>query len=128
LSFYDYKASEETLFDKENEEEILGRCLAKIQGVYQYVRGNVVGYDEQKAKYMFRFTHDGQQKEMLVPRLYVCLDFDSPAYYCERFSKAFFTRIYADNLIKFRFYVESMPTESLSKIDEQQKGRIINLV
>jgi hypothetical protein len=46
LSFYDYKASEETLFDKENEEEIPGRCLAKIQGVYQYVRGNVVGYDD----------------------------------------------------------------------------------
>lgn len=54
---------------------------------------------------------------MLVPRIYICLDTDDPKYYCERVSKAFYSRILTDNMIKLKYYVDSMPTEGLNKLN-----------
>jgi dynein heavy chain, axonemal len=39
-------------------------------------------------------------------------------------AKAYFSRLFADNLIKFNYYVEKMPTEGLSVIEEAQRGRV----
>jgi len=65
---------------------------------------------------------------MLVPRIYICLDTDEPKYYCERVTKAFYSRILTDNMIKLKYYVESMPTEGLNKLNEEQKERVKILV
>lgn len=34
---------------------------------------------------------------------------EDPSRYCERLSKAFTNRLYADSLIKLDFYVKAMP-------------------
>lgn len=39
-------------------------------------------------------------------------------------AKAYFSRLYADNLIKFNYYVAKMPTEGLSSIEESQRQRV----
>lgn len=53
-------------------------------------------------------------KNLLVPRLYFCLNTEDPQRYCERISRAFVARIYTDNLIKLNYYINNMPTEGLS--------------
>lgn len=63
-------------------------------------------------------------KKLLVPRLYFCLNTEDPERHCERISKAFFARIYSDNLIKLNFYINNMPTEGLSELSNEQKVRI----
>lgn len=93
-----------------------------MDGKYNFHRGFIFGYDEQREKYKFMYkTSVGTIKKMLVPRIYACLDLESPERHCERISKAFVARIYADNLIKLQFYVNNMPTEGLSQIDFTQK-------
>lgn len=59
-----------------------------------------------------------------MPRIFICCDLEDPGRYCERVAKAYFSRLYADNLIKFNYYVAKMPTEGLSLIDESQRARV----
>lgn len=54
----------------------------------------------------------------MIPRIYICSDIEDPIRYCDKVAKAYFSRLYADNLIKLNFYVSNMPTESLSSLEE----------
>ena len=67
-------------------------------------------YIEEKNRYKFKYNVDGVQKGVLVPRIFVCCDLEDPHRYCDRIAKAYFSRLYADNLIKFNYYVTKMPT------------------
>lgn len=60
----------------------------------------------------------------MIPRIYLCSDLENPNRYCDKVAKAYFARLYSDNLIKFNFYVKNMPTESLSSLEESQRQRI----
>ena len=62
----------------------------------------------------------------MIPRIYICSDLQDPIRYCDKVAKAYFSRLYADNLIKFNFYVNNMPTENLSSIDQSQRIKIKN--
>ena len=42
-------------------------------------------------------------------------------------AKAYYSRLYADNLVKFNFYIANMPNENLSSIEELQRNRIKKL-
>jgi hypothetical protein len=94
------------------------RCLLKIEGVTQCIRGTIIGYDSDKNKYKFKYTVDGRPKGALVPRIYLCSDLEDPYRYCDKVAKAFFGRLYADNLIKQTYYVERMPTEGLNSLSQ----------
>lgn len=100
------------------------RCLLRIEGKTQCVRGVVMEYLEEKNKYKFRYAIEEGQRGVLVPRIFLCSDLEDPGRYCERVSKAYFSRLYADNLIKFNYYVGKMPTEGLSLIEEEQRQRM----
>ena len=84
----------------------------------------VVGYDKEKNKYKVKVYIDGVKKGIMMPRVYVCSDLEDPVRYCEKVAKAYFSRLYADNFIKFNFYVNNMPTESLSSLEDWQKIKI----
>jgi dynein heavy chain len=87
----------------------------------------VLEYLEDRNRYKFRYSIDGTQRGVLVPRIFVCCDLEDPGRYCERMAKAYFSRLYADNLIKFNYYVAKMPTEGLSLIEEAQRTRVKTL-
>ena len=71
---------------------------------------------------MFSYiTEKGETNNLLVPRLYFCLNTEDPQKHCERISRAFLSRIYTDNLIKLNFYTDNMPTEGLPELSESQK-------
>ena len=71
---------------------------------------------------------NGAKKGIMMPRIYICSDLEDPTRYCEKVAKAYFSRLYADNLIKFNFYVSNMPTESLSSLEEYQKIKVKKLL
>ena len=51
------------------------RCLLKINGKYNFHRGVIFGYSSEKYKYKFSYTNEeGVTKNLLVPRLYFCLN------------------------------------------------------
>jgi hypothetical protein len=108
---------------KEND-EICVRCLFKYDGKIECLRGVVLGYVEEKNKYKVKVNLDGHTKGIMMPRIYICSDLEDPIRYCDKVAKAYFSRLYADNLIKFNFYVTNMPTESLSSLEEAQRMKI----
>ena len=126
LSYYDNKDNEKIPHGKENE-DISARCLYKINGKIECLRGYVFGYDEEKNKYKVKVIINGTKKGIMMPRIYICSDLEDPTRYCEKVARAYYSRLYADNLIKFNFYVTNMPTESLSSLDEHQKIKIKKL-
>ena len=70
-----------------------------------------MGFVEEKNKYKIKYNNrEGQTKGLLIPRIFVCSDYEDPNRFCDKLAKAYFTRLYADNLIKFNCYVNSMPT------------------
>ena len=123
LCCYDHHDQQPLPQGKENE-EIWVRCLIKIEGVTQCIRGTIIGYDSTRNKYKFKYTINGKAKGCFVPRIYLCSDLEDPHRYCDKVAKAFFGRLYADNLIKQSYYVERMPTEGLSSLDQTQRERI----
>lgn len=109
-------------------EDASARCLVRLAAGHQYVRGTVLDYSAERGKFLFCFEADGKQRKLYVPRVYICFDVEDPVRYCERLCKAFISRLYADSLIKFDFYVKSMPKEHLSQISEEQRKKIFELV
>ena len=103
------------------------RCLFKQDGAIQCWRGVVLGYVEEKNKYKVKVNVNGVNKGLLIPRIYICSDLEDPIRYCDKVAKAYFSRLYADNLIKLNFYVSNMPTEILSSLEEEQKIKIKKL-
>jgi len=87
----------------------------------------VLGYVEEKNKYKVKVTVNGVNRGLLIPRIYICSDLEDPIRYCDKVAKAYFSRLYADNLIKLNFYVSNMPTEILSSLEEDQKIKIKKL-
>ena len=61
-------------------------------------------------KYKVKYNLNGTWKGVLLPRIYICSDFEDPIRYCEKVAKAYYSRLYADNLVKFNFYISNMPT------------------
>jgi dynein heavy chain len=100
------------------------RCLVNTEEGYQFVRGTVIDYLPDKEKFKFSWS----DKRLIVPRIFLCFDAEDPYNYMDRVRKAFVCRIYADSLIKFGFYVKSMPIEHLSNISDDQKRKIYALV
>ena len=74
-----------------------------------------------------KVTVNGVNRGLLIPRIYICSDLEDPIRYCDKVAKAYFSRLYADNLIKLNFYVSNMPTEILSSLEEDQKIKIKKL-
>lgn len=72
LSNFDYSSHNDIIIE---EEQIDCRCLLKINGSFEFVRGFVYGYCNEKEKYKFSYTNaEGAVKNLLVPRLYICLN------------------------------------------------------
>lgn len=79
LSCYDHRDHERISF---NGEDVWARCLLRVDGKTQCVRGVVMEYVEEKNKYKFRYASENGQRGVLVPRIFLCCDLEDPIRYC----------------------------------------------
>jgi hypothetical protein len=53
---------------------------------------------------------ENTKEKCRLHRIFILFDDEDPRKFAERFHHAFLTRIMADSLLKYHFYVENMPT------------------
>ncbi|KAL4464296.1 hypothetical protein ABPG72_011341 [Tetrahymena utriculariae] len=95
------------------------------QQIVQWIPVDVLGYNENKQK--FRCVYEDGTKK-LIPRIYLCFDIEEPRQFVKRVAIAFQKRLYADSLIRFKFYISSMPTDHLSEVSAKTKKNLETLV
>jgi dynein heavy chain len=61
-------------------------------------------------------------------RVYVLFDDEDPRQFSKRFIVAYNTRLIADSLLKYNFYIENMPTHQIPEIDNNQVNRMLAMV
>jgi dynein heavy chain len=54
-------------------------------------------------------------------------DSEDPRHFVNRFKHAYQTRIYADSLIKYNYYIENMPIGEIPELHHSQINRILIL-
>lgn len=64
---------------------------------------------------------------MSLHRLFICFDAEDPRKYAFRIANAFQQRIYSDSIIRYNYYIDNMPIQDLSSLDQEQKKRIEGL-
>jgi len=57
--------------------------------------------------------------------VYIVFDDEDPRIFARRFKNAFQSRIHADALIKYSYYIENMPRAQIPEIDQFQTNRIL---
>jgi dynein heavy chain len=46
-------------------------------------------------------------------------DEEDPRLFAKRFKKAYMSRIYADSMIRYNYYIENMPTHQIPEVDNE---------
>lgn len=60
-------------------------------------------------------------------RIYLVFDEEDPREFTKRFKKAYQSRIYADSIIRYNYYIENMPTHQIPEVDNEQVNRVLSL-
>jgi hypothetical protein len=53
---------------------------------------------------------ENTKEKCRLHRIYILFDHEDPREFCKRFKHAYQTRVMAESLLKYNFYVENMPT------------------
>lgn len=85
----------------------------------------ITRYFPKSKRYEGVFKHINQKAKL--PRIYVLFDDEDPRQFVKRFKHAYQTRIYADSLIKYNYYIENMPIHEISELDHEKINRILLL-
>ena len=82
---------------------------------YIWLRAKMLSYQAEEQKFKCQFDI-GETR--MIPRIYICFDIENPNKYAKRLMKAFQNRLYADSLVRYKFYIQAMPTDHLSKLSQ----------
>ena len=58
-------------------------------------------------------------------RIFIVFDDEDPRHFAKRFKKAYESRIHADALIKYKYYIENMPKHQIPEVDNYQVNRVL---
>lgn len=77
--------------------------------------------------YEVKWASDGRTE--LLQRIYFCFDAEDPRKYVQRVKNAFESRLHADSIIRYQFYIDNMPIHNadLPELDQEQKKRLENM-
>jgi len=70
---------------------------------------------------------DNTKEKCRLHRVHVRFDAEDPRIFVRRFKAAYTSRVYADSLIKYNYYVENMPTHQIPEIDPEQVNRVLSM-
>ena len=85
----------------------------------------ITRYFPKSRRYEGTFKHINQKAKL--PRIYILFDDEAPNKFVERFKHAYQTRVYADSLIKYNYYIENMPIHEIPELDLEKIDRILIL-
>lgn len=86
---------------------------------------HITRYFPRSRRYEGTFKHINQKAKL--PRIYVLFDDEDPRHFVKRFKRAYQTRIYADSLIRYNYYIENMPIHEIPELDHEKINRILIL-
>eukprot|EP00825_Cyclidium_porcatum_P020418 TRINITY_DN2313_c0_g1_i1.p1 TRINITY_DN2313_c0_g1~~TRINITY_DN2313_c0_g1_i1.p1 ORF type:complete len:622 (+),score=110.07 TRINITY_DN2313_c0_g1_i1:285-2150(+) len=81
----------------------------------------VLEYDKESEQFVVQFQN-GEIK--YVYRIFICFDIEDPKLYIKRLANAFQRRLYADSLIRQKYYIQAMPIEHLASISSKSRDKI----
>jgi dynein heavy chain len=70
---------------------------------------------------------ENTREKVRLHRIYILFDEEDPREFAKRFAVAYNTRVVADSLLKYNFYVENMPTHQIPEIDNDQVNRMLSM-
>lgn len=83
----------------------------------------ITRYFPKSRRYEGTFKHINQKAKL--PRIYILFDAEDPDKFVTRFKHAYQTRVYADSLIKYNYYIENMPIHEIPELDHEKIDRIL---
>ena len=70
---------------------------------------------------------ENTKEKCRLHRIFILFDEEDPREFVQRFREAFNTRVMADSLLKYNFYIENMPTHQIPEIDNEEVNRILSM-
>lgn len=107
--------------------KLAGKGLRKVDGQYEYEPLEVLSYNPNSNLYEIKWASDGTVE--MLHRIYFCFDAEDPRKYADRIANAFQSRMHADSIIRYQFYIDNMPIHNadLPELDQEQKKRLENM-
>jgi len=123
---YDIKTPSGWLRNKVEGKYVKARGLWKDRDALCYWRDILITrYFPKSRRYEGTFNHINQKAKL--PRIYIMFDDEDPRHFVKRFKHAYQTRLYADSLIKYNYYIENMPSGGITELDHEKINRILIL-
>jgi dynein heavy chain len=92
----------------------------------KYLPGAVIGYDEQSESFSVLY-HDTENSVTQLPRIHIYFESESPFDYTTRVINAHKQRKLLESSIRYSLYIDSMPTDEIAPLDNEQINRILLL-
>ncbi len=70
---------------------------------------------------------ENTKEKVRLHRIYILFEDEDPRDFARRFKVAYDTRLMADSLLKYNFYVENMPTNKIPEIENEKVNRILSM-
>ena len=85
----------------------------------------ISAYDREK-KVFIGVWDDASKNIMEVPKVNLLFLAEDPYVFAKRVAEAHHQRKIAENMIKYNFFIDNMPTEEIHTLDSDQKVRLVN--
>lgn len=70
---------------------------------------------------------ENTREKVRLHRIYILFDDEDPREFAKRFAVAYNTRVVADSLLKYNFYIENMPTGQIKDLENDQVNRMLSM-
>lgn len=70
---------------------------------------------------------ENTREKVRLHRVYILFDDEDPREFGKRFAYAYNTRVVADSLLKYNFYIENMPTQHSLEMSNEQTNRMLGM-
>ena len=70
---------------------------------------------------------ENTREKVRLHRIYILFEDEDPREFAKRFAHAYHTRVVADSLLKYNFYIENMPTHQIPEISNDQVNRMLSM-
>lgn len=71
---------------------------------------------------------ENTKEKVKLNRIFILFDEEDPREFAKRFANAYMSRVMADSLLKYNFYIENMPTHQIPEIDNNTVNRVLGMV